>query len=509
MKNFLSLVFTFVLLGVSYSQTYNWLCYHPMLDTGLAPFYYGVAAGDSRSDGFVIWTRVVLKDTSKKKIKLNWFVSTSPKPVDIVQKGTVYALAKNDFTAKVVIHNLHPWTEYYYWFSYCDSVRCKTSSIGRVKTTPADSQMVRSLNFAVFTGSNYNAGFFNAYCDVARRKNIDFAVHTGDYIYEYGSNHYGANQRRWLMPEYEVVSRRDYELRYSHYRLDSCLRKAHEAMGWYTVWDDHEVANDSWKYGAANHQPRTEGAYLVRKSNAVKAYFEWLPIRDNPDSSVIRAVSMGKLSYVIFLDTRHCSRSYQHQRFWDSSKTMLGGEQLLWLFTQLLYAKAKGYRWIIVVQQLPFGPFLLNGKVINTDGWDSYPIERQKIMRFLYNNDIKNVVFVGGDIHSSWVNELYLTPETYFGRHRDTMVAIEFITPSITSPSAGWLATLIAKVGSKTPIYNYIRYVNIHRKGYMVLRVRPDEVEADYFYVRTIKKPDARSAVLAKRYIYKGLRKNE
>ena len=44
------------------------------------------------------------------------------------------------------------------------------------------------------------------------------------------------------------------------------------------VWDDHEVSNDAWKYGVENHS-LDEGNFVFRKANAMKAYFEWMPIR--------------------------------------------------------------------------------------------------------------------------------------------------------------------------------------------------------------------------------------
>ncbi len=46
------------------------------------------------------------------------------------------------------------------------------------------------------------------------------------------------------------------------------------------MWDDHEVANDTWKGGAENHHEKTEGAFDDRKAAALQAYFEWLPIRE-------------------------------------------------------------------------------------------------------------------------------------------------------------------------------------------------------------------------------------
>ena len=46
------------------------------------------------------------------------------------------------------------------------------------------------------------------------------------------------------------------------------------------VWDDHEITNDTWKNGAQNHSPDEGSFFYDRKNNAIKAYYEWMPIRD-------------------------------------------------------------------------------------------------------------------------------------------------------------------------------------------------------------------------------------
>ena len=50
-------------------------------------------------------------------------------------------------------------------------------------------------------------------------------------------------------------------------------------MPFITVWDDHELANDTWREGAQNHDPALEGLFLARKQMAIQAYYEWMPIR--------------------------------------------------------------------------------------------------------------------------------------------------------------------------------------------------------------------------------------
>ncbi len=508
MKKIISInTFLFFLTALTFGQLPS-PSLHPMYNPADYPFFHGVAAGDSHSDGFVIWTKIT-PDTAVDSVKVTYCVSRNLLPRDIVEMGQTFALKKNNYTVKIYISGLKPFTTYHYWFRVCPQPgihgqegKCYTSPKGTVKTTPAHNQMVNQLTFVAYTGSNYNAGFFNAYCVSAQDTSVDFAIHTGDYIYEYGNQEYGNNPQRNLLPDHELITLNDYNTRYWIYRMDTCLKKAHSAFGWYTIWDDHEVANDSWKAGAQNHQP-SEGNYFTRRHAAMTAYYQWMPIRETKDTEIYRTIDMGRLARLILLDTRHHGRDYQRLNPWDTNKTMLGHDQLHWLFDQILQARKDSVQWIIVAQQLLFAPLIIFNDTLNHDGWDMYPLEREKILRFLYNNHINNVIFIGGDFHTSWSNELYLNAYRFHSRRRDTMVTMEFVTPAVTSPAAGPLATLIFKAYTKLiPRKRYIRYVDLHHKGFLKLTIQPGKVIAQWIFVRTIKKPDTKARVY-KTFIYK------
>ena len=62
------------------------------------------------------------------------------------------------------------------------------SPLGRTKTLPAENEKVLSnIKIAVYSCSNHPQGFFNAYGNVVRKDSVDYVVHLGDYIYEYGN----------------------------------------------------------------------------------------------------------------------------------------------------------------------------------------------------------------------------------------------------------------------------------------------------------------------------------
>lgn len=85
-------------------------------------------------------------------------------------------------------------------------------------------------------------------------------------------------------PNHEIWTLEDYRLRYQTYRSDPDAQLLHANHAALLIWDDHEVADNTWKSGSADSNDTIAGSYngtdfTQRKANAVKAYFEWLPIR--------------------------------------------------------------------------------------------------------------------------------------------------------------------------------------------------------------------------------------
>ena len=98
--------------------------------------------------------------------------------------------------------------------------------------------------------------------------------------------------------------------RHALYCSDPDLQAAKAAAPWILIWDDHETANDSWRYGAENHDPETEGDWFTRRDNALRAYHDWLPVREaEPLKKRYGAVEIGDLATLVFLETRLTARS--------------------------------------------------------------------------------------------------------------------------------------------------------------------------------------------------------
>jgi len=435
----------------------------------IIPFYHGVASGDPLSDRVIIWTRVTPDDFQVPAV-VSYRVATDTAMTNIISQGSVLTNADKDFTVKVDVTGLSPNTFYFYEFEY----NSNRSQRGRTKTTPVGA--VDNLRFAIVSCANLEAGFFNTYRIINERNDVDAVLMLGDYIYEYGTGGYSPNPNvdREFQPENEILSLDDYRLRYSIYHMDEALRLLHQNFPWICVWDDHESANDAYKDGAQNHNAG-EGDWQERKLAAQKAFFEWLPIREkSPENyEIFRTFKYGDLVDLFMVDTRLHGRVEQvggtSGSLSDPNRSMLGDDQNLWLKEELSESTAQ---WKILGNQVVMAKLTLFGVPINTDAWDGYPATRQGLYDHILSNNIQNFVVVTGDIHTSWAFDL---------RSGSNKVGVEFVTPSVTSPGSP------IDAGSALMLENpHLKWVELTKKGFIVLDVNTQRIQADWFFLNTI-----------------------
>lgn len=330
-----------------------------------ADFLHGVASGDPLQDKVILWTRLTPVDLSAR-LKVTWEIATDNQFKQNLKTGMVETTKTDDFTVKVDAAGLQANTIYYYRFRFGN----KISSVGQTKTLPISTNKV---TFAVCSCSNYPAGYFYVYREMAKQ-NVDVIIHLGDYIYEYGADGYAAEDAVKLgrtLPtdnNKEIIKLDDYRKRYALYRQDKDLQAAHQRHPFIVIWDDHELANDAWRDGAENHQDN-EGSFSDRKLAALQAYFEWMPIR--PVSStdhlnIYRQFNFGSLVELTMLDTRIIARDKQleyadymtavgldAQKFQadltDPKRTLMGYTQRDWLIDRLKQSTAT---WNVIGQQV-------------------------------------------------------------------------------------------------------------------------------------------------------------
>ncbi|MEM7738056.1 MAG: alkaline phosphatase D family protein, partial [Deinococcota bacterium] len=339
-----------------------------------ASFLHGVASGDPLTDSILLWTRVTPDTATLEPIEVIWEVASDANFDNLVNMDSGTTDVSRDYTLKVDVRGLAAGTRYYYRFTIGNTV----SPVGQTQTLPETG--VEQIKVAVFSCSNYPAGYFNVYREATKEADLDTVLHLGDYIYEYERGGYASEQAALLgresEPDTECITLNDYRTRYAQYRTDEDLQALHAAIPWIVVWDDHEIANDAWQEGAENHDP-SEGSYDARKQASLQAYFEWLPLRPitpDADGRIYREFVYGDLVNLMMLDTRRIGRDEQldyanyigAQGEFDASafatdvnntdRTLLGEAQRDWLLQAM---NASTARWQVLGQQVLMGRMLL------------------------------------------------------------------------------------------------------------------------------------------------------
>ena len=514
-------------------------------------FAHGIASGDPMADAVILWTRITPNDPTAGDIDVVWEMDKDLEFGTPSASGRFTTNAARDWTVKVDARGLEGDEPYFYRFRIGDEV----SPIGRTKTLPRDS--VKSARFAVVSCANWEHGFFNAYDHIARQGHFDAFIHLGDYYYEYGAGTYDSGSdvkiARRHVPEHEIITLEDYRLRHGQYRSDPGLQSVTAKMPMIAIWDDHETSNDSWKGGAQNHQDN-EGSWDERRQAALRAYYEWMPIREprkgRVRSDIFRSYDWGDLLTLVTVETRLTARAepfeiekhyaeikaegnadkFKAEKLGDPSRKMLGEVQSDFIIETLKASKESGKAWRVMANQVIMGRLLTTDmepyidedamKVIERDwpgvrdsialskynlpvypdSWDGYPAARETFYQRLIKEDVKDLVVLTGDAHEFWINDL-----TSEGGDK---VGVECVTTSVSSK------TLTAYLGDATADYSLLltqsnpdaRYYNALHNGYIDFALTRNKGTVRMMGVSTVKSQDYKASEIAQFTIkpYKG-----
>ena len=453
-------------------------------------FAHGVASGDPLPDRVVLWMRVTPPE-SVTTVDIEWRVASDEALTQVVARGRVTTSAARDFTVKVDAGGLQPGRAYHYTFEALGA----QSPIGRTKTLPTGP--LARLRLAQLCCSNYPAGFFNVYRCVANRDDLDAVVHVGDYIYEFENGVYGDGSTLLRIPEprREAVTLSDYRIRYATYRTDPDLQDAHRRHPFIAVWDDHELTNDAWAGGAANHNPEQgEGDWPSRQAAAYRAYLEWMPVRETPGAGIrlYRAFRFGDLVDLVMLDTRGLR---DRQVATDDlagliapTRSMLGSEQEAWVLSQLRGSQASGTAWRVLGQGVMFSRLVPPGQpVLLSDTWEGYQASRDRIFDFIQAERIRDLAVLGGDLHSSWALDVPRNPVTgYRAATGEGSLAVEILAPAISSPALFAAPGLRERAPLLRALLQNLKYLEGESRGYVMVDITRERLQAEFFFVPTV-----------------------
>ncbi|MEP3888916.1 MAG: alkaline phosphatase D family protein [Hellea sp.] len=498
-------------------------------------FSHGIASGDPLGGSVILWTRITPNNPTAGPVEVIWEMDKDENFGSLSASGTFTTNAARDWTVKVDATDLDGKADYFYRFRVGDTV----SPIGRTKTLPQAS--VNSARFAVVSCANWEHGFFNAYDHIARQDHFDAVIHLGDYYYEYGAGVYATGSdieiNRRHVPEHEIVSLEDYRLRHGQYRSDPGLQGVTAKMPMIAIWDDHETSNDSWKGGAENHDD-SEGSWEARRQAALRAYYEWMPIREpragHVRKDIFRSYDWGDLLTLVTVETRLTARAepliiedyfdeidavgnadkFIADVLRDPSREMFGQAQEDFVIDALKTSKENGTAWRIMANQVIMGRLLTTDMApyidedalsviekdwagvresmalskynlpIYPDSWDGYPIARENFYQRLIKEGVQDIVVLTGDAHEFWLNDL--TSEA------GEKVGVECVTTSVSSK------TLTAYLGEATADYSLLltqsnpdaRYYNALHNGYIDFSLTRRHAAIRMMAVSTVKAQD-------------------
>ncbi|EEP82401.1 conserved hypothetical protein [Uncinocarpus reesii 1704] len=402
-------------------------------------FTHGVASGDPYATSVILWTRCspmfddvddnstvtglvplfnpvpIYKDTDEHRpmsnapVCLKFIVAADKNMRRVVDKGTVYTSSDVDYTVKPCWPN---------------------------KDRPEGIPVSQSYQFGRV-----------------------FVQQLPDYIYEYAEGEYGSGKDigRISLPNRQIYTLYDYRKRIATYRTDLDLQASHQSFPWIPVWDDHDNAyrDGSSKLNNTEASFISDGGVSVdqRKMNAVRAYFEWMPIRQvemDDNLRIWRNFQLGSLVDVIMLDTRNYDRSitdlywnknYVKQLQNEASHSLMGSRQENWFYRNLIKSSKRGAKWRVIGSQI-----------------------------------------------------VWLGHEKYDSNTGSGAIGVEFGGSAVTSPSpAGHKITIKDSVNASKALVTsnpQLQWSELYYRGYFELHITPKEVQSRFFGIPKLRTRD-------------------
>ena len=403
---------------------------------------HGVASGDVTNHSAIIWARV------NKQAQMYVEYDNNPNFLHPSSSTGNLANQSTDFTSKIKLEGLNPHTRYYYrvWFADAtnqvsrndDPSTTSKSVVGTFVTAPATLPLSTSKRVPVsfIFGADVGGQKYcrpvdkGGYSIFAKMEELspDFFIDNGDMIYaddtcpsngpdgpggwqNIPGNFSAINDPKINWTDLDQV--RNVYLRHWQYNhADPYLQNFLENTSMYSQWDDHEVINDfgaPWTYWNSANKDRVGYPNIVNVGR--DAFFSYSPIDRNHDdpNRIYRSFSWGPDLDVLIIDARSYRSLNSLADTPENNKTLLGSEQLHWLEQSLLNSKAT---WKVISSDVPISfPTGSNASIFGHDGWASgnetanptsqtgFEREFQSLLRFLDENNIKDVVFVTTDVH--------------------------------------------------------------------------------------------------------------
>lgn len=293
------------------------------------------------------------------------------KRTNLIQTSKIHA-----FTAQLIADSVEPGKRYNYDI-YINNHKVhlpyptifQTQTIWKWRGNPPD--------FTMLTGScayinqtehdrpgNPYGGDYRIFENMAKHQ-ADFMVWLGDNVY---------------LREPDWNTKTGIHRRYTHSRSIKELQPLLATMHHYAIWDDHDYGpNDSDK-----------GFYMKDAALEAFGYFWANPSYGTSEMpGAITSFQWGDADFFL-LDNRWYRDADNLKK---DDKTILGKQQLEWLMNNLVTSTAT---FKIVAMG---GQFLSDAGMYELYSANGFNKERLQIIEFIHEHQLKNVVFLSGDVH--------------------------------------------------------------------------------------------------------------
>lgn len=175
--------------------------------------------------------------------------------------------------------------------------------------------------------------------------------------------------------------------RYTNFKSQPELQSFWKNTPHYAIWDDHDFG------------PNDADRSFINKDITLQAFKDFWAnpsygINNNP--GITSSFTYQDVDFFL-LDNRY-NRSPNKRK--TSERQILGDEQIEWLIDALVNSKAN-FKFVVVG-----GQFISNAAVFENHA--TYPKERNKILKLIEKEGLKNIIFLSGDRHKTELSALEL-----------------------------------------------------------------------------------------------------
>ncbi|MBW4697845.1 MAG: alkaline phosphatase D family protein [Aphanocapsa lilacina HA4352-LM1] len=382
---------------------------------------YGAQVGDVTPTRAVVWAR----GQSGARLVVDY--STSPRFERVQTRRGPLVNAATDYTGSLDLAGLQPGTEYYYQVRFVPVGKpvlppARPRVTGRFRTAPRAENAAPlrfvwvadmcgqgwgrnpELEITTVDGRTIKGGY--VIFDVIRPLKPDFAIFCGDMVYS--DNACPPTQEipavvgggTWINDppkDFVAVSLEEFRENWKYNLSDEKFRAFLAQTPIYVQWDDHEVTNNWYPGEVLTAEPYNGIGADALAERARQAFFEYNPIRGE---RIYRAYGWGKLMEMFLLDERSF-RGGNDRNTQPELLAMLGPEQLQWLKERL---KASRSTWKVIATHDPLS--IVTGGEGDYDAWsqnNSQVLGREQeladLLKFIKDEDIRNVVWITADVH--------------------------------------------------------------------------------------------------------------